>query len=111
MAKNEIIEQKKISEELKRKADDLIERMSKISLKDRHTLDNYVEIDELRSEIREYVNKDFNNRCNELIDQARGNPKKATEEIILGCQTKLTLQFDSESYSYLRKLDELLTKE
>lgn len=111
MDKNVIIkEQRKLTEELKREADDLIERMSELPLKDR-LMYHYEYIEKVRSEIREYVNMDFNKACDDLIDQARRNPKETLNKIILGCQTKLILKFDLESYYYLRKLDELLTKE
>lgn len=102
--------QKKLPEELKRRVNDLIERMSKISLKDRYRLKYYIEIDKMRSEIREYVNMDFVKASDELIKKVK---ELEDDDKDFSCELlpKLTLQFDLESYSYLRKLDELLTKE
>ena len=76
MDENEIIEkQRKLTKELKRKADDLIGRMSKLSLKDR-LMYHYEYIENVRSEISEYVNMDFNKACDDLIDEVRRNTKE-----------------------------------
>ena len=76
MDENEIIEkQRKLTKELKRKADDLIGRMSKLSLKDR-LMYHYEYIENVRSEISEYVNMDFNKACDDLIDEVSRNTKE-----------------------------------